>query len=364
MDNKEKAPEGIYNANLKVSFETIDSTSVTKKFEIDNTPPNVDITAVSPVFSPDADGYLDIFEILQKGSKEVEWQAKITDKDNKVLWESFYSGEPKQNESWNGKDQGGNTQNNGFYKYTILSTDKAGNSVTKTLDIELKAMQTRAVLTLDIDKFSPKNNGKIKIEPTLSVKDDIEMYRLEIVNTDSNKVVKVIENSKKAPELLEWDGLGDDGKAVDDGIYNVKLSLIYRFGNRPTVTSSSFIIDTTPPDIKVTTSPEYFAPDNSGNNDELTITTKSYDLSGIKDWKITVMTPDKSKPFKTFSGSGKPREKFVWNGKGDSGELVESAETYPLNLYAIDMVGNVINRELDPILVDIPSRWKIEDKNI
>lgn len=370
MDNKEKAPEGFYSARLKVAFETTDSVSTTKQFEIDNTPPTVDVTSVSSVFSPDGDGFLDTFEVLQKGSKENEWQEKITDKDNKVLWESFYNGEPKQKEVWDGKDQGGNIQKNGMYKYTISSTDKAGNNVTKTLDIELKVMQTRAVLTLDTDKFSPKNNAKIKVEPTLSVKDDIEIYKLEIMNNDTNKVVKTIENTKKSPESLEWDGLGDNGKIVDDGIYSAKLSLIYRFGNRPSVTSSTFIVDTTPPDIKVTTSPEYFSPDNDGNDDELFITTKSYDLSGIKEWKLTIMTPDNKKPFKVFSGTGKPTEKIVWNGKSDKGELVESAETYPFNLYAIDTVGNAITKELEPILVDIlvellpDGRLKIKISNI
>ncbi len=218
-----------------------------------------------------------------------------------------------------------------MYKYTILATDTAGNSVSKSVDIELKVAQTRAIITLDIDKFAPKSGGKIKIEPTLNIKDDVEIYKLEIAKSDTNEVLKTIENTKTSPESFEWDGFGNDSKIVPDGVYTAKLSLIYRFGNRPSVTSSSFIVDNTPPDIKVTTTPVYFSPDNDGNDDELSIMTESYDLSGIKEWKITIMTPDNKKPFKVFSGSGTPTEKIIWNGRGDSGELVESAETYPVH---------------------------------
>ena len=73
----------VITATLKVNFSATEAESTTKPFVIDTVFPTVEIASVSPVFSPNKDGYLDTFEILQKGSEEKEWQAKIVDDKNK-----------------------------------------------------------------------------------------------------------------------------------------------------------------------------------------------------------------------------------------------------------------------------------------
>ncbi|HOV14855.1 MAG TPA: OmpA family protein, partial [Spirochaetota bacterium] len=353
-------------------FSATDAESVTKPFVIDSVFPSIDLTSVSSVFSPNKDGFLDIFEILQKGSEEKEWQAKIIDDKNKVLWESYYAGRPKQKELWDGVDLNNNLQKNGLYKYTISSTDEAGNTTTKDLSIELKNIYTVAYVTLDDDKFSPNKDGKfdvIKFRPFVNVKEDLEVYKIEVMDKDK-KVVKTFSGTKTIPEVIEWDGISEAKNVAKDGFYTLKLSTIYRFGNRPQVESAQFILDTTPPELNLTFEPQYFSPDDDGVDDELSIGIKSYDLSGIKDWKVNVLTPDKNKNFYSISGTGKPTEKMVWAGKGSNGELVDSAEDYPVKIYAVDNVGNVLEKEVDPVMVDIlvikldDGRLKIKISNI
>ena len=263
-------------------------------------------------------------------------------------------------------------QKNGIYKYIISSTDEAGNTTTKELPIELKNLYTVAYLTLDDDKFSPNKDTKfdtIKFRPFVNVKEDLEVYKIEVLDKDK-KVIKTFSGSKSIPEVMEWDGALEGGGIAKDGIYTFKLSTVYRFGNRPQVESAQFILDTTPPEMALTYDPQYFSPDDDGVEDELSIAVKSFDLSGIKEWKIEILSPDKKKTFYSISGNGKPTDKFVWSGKGNNGELVDSAEDYPVKIYAVDNVGNVLEKEIDPVMVDIlvikldDGRLKIKISNI
>ncbi|HPO50090.1 MAG TPA: FlgD immunoglobulin-like domain containing protein, partial [Spirochaetota bacterium] len=316
-NDKKVCDDGYYTATLKVNFSATDAQSVTAPFIIDGVFPSIDIASVSPVFSPNKDKRLDTYEVLQKGSEESQWQAKILDDANNVLWETFYSGRPNPKEVWDGFDMSGNLSKNGFYKYSISCTDEAGNTTTKELTAELKNVYTVAYITLDDDKFSPNKDGKfdiLKFRPFVNVKEDLEDYKIEVFDQEKN-VVKTFSGTKSIPEVIDWDGVTDKGGVSKDGFYTFKLSVIYRFGNNPNVESAQFVLDTTAPDINLTYDPQYFSPDEDGVDDELSISIKSYDLSGIKDWKINVFTPDKNKNFYDFSGTGKPTDKIVWEGK-------------------------------------------------
>ena len=373
-NDKKIASDGYYYAKLSVEFEAGNaSESKSQLFSIDTVPPKIELKANSMVFSPNNDGHLDVFEILQKGSEEDQWETYITAKDKKVLWKKFYKGYPCKKEIWNGKDINGNIQKNGFYRYTIECTDKAGNQGRVVLkNLKIKNVFTSAFLTLDEDKFSPNKDGKfdkMSFRPVVSVKDDLEVYKLEILDIKKN-VIKTFQGKKEIPKKIEWDGIDTNGKVASDGIYTAKLSAIYNFGNRPKIESAKFILDTTPPNINLSVKPKYFSPDNDGNEDELSIFVKSSDLTGIKNWKISILTPNTKKEFNSFKGKGNPTNKITWKGKSNKGALVESAEDYPLKIYAEDEVGNILDKEAAPIMVDIlviklkDGRLKIKISNI
>ncbi|HNZ25863.1 MAG TPA: FlgD immunoglobulin-like domain containing protein [Spirochaetota bacterium] len=373
-NSQSNAIDGDYYGLLEVNFESgTKSSSKSKLFTIDTVKPSIELKLVGSVFSPNGDSRLDVIEILQKGSEEDLWESYIYDKDKKELLKKYYKGRPVEKEIWDGKDSNNNLSPNGFYSYLIKSVDKAGNSnFAEINNIELKNINTPLFLTLSDDKFSPNLDGKydtLDLKPILGVKDDLEVYKIEIFNSDK-KIVRKFEGLKSIPDRITWDGLDNSGVVVPDGGYYAKLSAIYRFGNNPEVESAQFLVDNTPPNIELTMSPQYFSPDNDGADDELTMSIKSYDLTGIKDWTLSIMNPAKTKVFNSFSGTGKPTELIIWDGVGKNGELVESAEDYPLLLRAEDVVGNVISKELDPIMVDIlvekldDGRLKIKISNI
>jgi outer membrane protein OmpA-like peptidoglycan-associated protein len=60
----------------------------------------------------------------------------------------------------------------------------------------------------------------------------------------------------------------------------------------------------------------------------------------IDGWQIAILDPEQH-PFTSFAGKGAPSEKIIWNGTSSTGELVQSAEDYPVSFTIKDELGNV-----------------------
>jgi outer membrane protein OmpA-like peptidoglycan-associated protein len=99
-------------------------------------------------------------------------------------------------------------------------------------------------------------------------------------------------------------------------------------------------IDNTPPEINIDAGPRYLKP---GKEAELlipfTFDMSAYDRNGVADWEL-IVTDFEGKEFFTLKGAGDPPHKFVWDGKGDNGEYVETGRIYYYSLKATDMPGN------------------------
>ena len=173
------------------------------------------------------------------------------------------------------------------------------------------------------------------------------------------------------PAVINWAGDTDEG-TVAEGIFKGKLHVEYAKGNVVDTETSSFICTTLPPDLNVRTAPAYFSPDNDGNDDDLFIQLKCKSVAGLKNWSFTIYNPikDETKPLSPFwksSGKNVMTERLVWDGRGNNGEIVQSAEDYPYVLEAYDELGmhstfkGVINvdvliiRDGDKLKMQIPS---------
>jgi outer membrane protein OmpA-like peptidoglycan-associated protein len=128
--------------------------------------------------------------------------------------------------------------------------------------------------------------------------------------------------------------------------------------------------------------PELFSPDPDVVDDELIIGISINHPAPIKEWQIQIQ-PNRGQrqasgqrsgqgqggqrqggqggqgqggrrrgPFFTQTGEGKPAEEWKWNGKGTSGEMVQSATDYMFTLTVTDSFGNTSTAE-EIINVDI-----------
>lgn len=214
-------------------------------------------------------------------------------------------------------------------------------------------------LSSQVFKVNTKGNVSTNINWKFDVKDEKE------------SIVYTAEKAGALPSELFWDGKVNNKDVAKDGKYFAEIVVTY---GQTVVTknkSEAFLLDTTPPDISIDREPKYFSPDDDGINDMLTISfNTAYDLSGIKNWKLIIMNPYRTKEFFSFNGDSKPGSALKWNGKNKEGVLVESVEEYPVIIKAEDMVGNILETEADPILIDIlviklkDGRYKIRISNI
>ena len=104
--------------------------------------------------------------------------------------------------------------------------------------------------------------------------------------------------------------------------------------------------------LVVTNSPQEFSPDDDGENDleffDITMPTNT----DVATWELTLYEDDivdprastyqvKTYAFKTWTGTGTPPSRIVWDGKSDSGELVESGWTYPYIFKYVSTTGKI-----------------------
>ncbi len=337
--------DGNYSAELSTkSANGSEAFAKSQGFVIDTAAPSVKISPEYVLFSPDGDGRKDVLPAKVESSSEEKWVATITDRENKTVWAKVYSGKIPENFEWDGTDSSGNKVPDGNYTLAFSASDPAGNfGSAEVANIKVDNRETKAYVTADLNAFSPNGDGYLdsqKFNVRVSLADGIESWNFEILTPEGKSVRKWTdgENKESLPSEIIWDGF-DSEKNVAEGVFAANLKISYEKGNYVDVKSPAFICSITPPAIHVKTSPQYFSPDNDGENDELYINLRGDDIVPLKNWSFVVKDPENGKPFWTISGKSSITEQVVWDGRGNNGELVQSAMDYPYTFTVTDTLG-------------------------
>jgi len=97
----------------------------------------------------------------------------------------------------------------------------------------------------------------------------------------------------------------------------------------PPPVQEDVVIDTSPPEITVSMSPQPFSPDGDGVDDILTVKIGITSATDIGGWHIEIREPEPPYLlFSEWSDVGMPPEVLEWDGLCASGELVQSATNY------------------------------------
>lgn len=322
---------------------------------VDNTQPEVKLEAKDRLFSPNGDKQKDELIIAQsiKASPEDEWIAGFKNSSGKAVKSYKWSGDSAPAKLlWDGKDDAGNDAPEGLYYYFIKTTDNAGNAAAEAVnEITLTRAYESADVSLSSEYFSHRTGTDFALSLNLSKADGLESWSVTVYQSEKNPV-RSFNGAAPLPKSIAFDGKDDTGKNLDDGIYFIKLTTKFDSGNTPASYEKKLIIDSTPPKIKTSHSPNLFSPDNDGENDILSINTDFTEKFGIRDWKMSIYESS-GMLFKTFSGKGDIPKMIFWDGLGDDKEIVESASEYTLLTEATDMAGNKGISAKDTIEVDI-----------
>lgn len=339
----ERCADGSYSAKLAtVSKNGSEALTLTQSFVLDTAYPSLSLEAPYTIFSPNADGRKDAVSFVITASEEKQWTGEILDASKNVVADFMWQGYAQSFE-WNGTDETGNILPDGVYSFVLSSTDDAGNKTTgKIQNISIDTRSVKTFLTAELDAFSPNGDSfkdvqKFTIMPSLT--EGISSWAFEIIRNDAVTVRKW-SNSDSAdlPSLITWDGRNSEGSTAE-GNFIAKLEINYTKGDLVSLTTPSFFCSVTPPKLTVKTAPEYFSPDNDGQDDDLFISLAGSSAVPFSRWSFEINDPQNGANFWKTSGRASITERIIWDGRSNTGELVQSATDYPYVFTVTDDLG-------------------------
>ncbi len=348
------APEGNYTAKLTVDYGsgTPVATAESSSFVLDITPPTGSVSFNPQQFSPDASGAVQPVTVTIKGTSKAakmdSWSMDITDPDGKVF-RSFDGKWPTTDVTWDGKSSSGDVVASGA-SYSAMATlrDEFGLTaqVSGAIGVGGPAAQApgQAPGTFSVTPmtagFSPKGTVTVeKLEVAYGKSESVQSWKLEILDGSGTAVKAFNGDGMNMPKTVSWDGKGDSGTLSPEGKYTARLSVDYGSAFAPgTTTSDSFVLDITPPTGSIALSDPLFSPIEGSPTITLTVNATSQ-LAKIDSWRMQINDPE-NHLFMAFEGKW-PTKDAVWNGKSIKGEMVQSAEDYPVVAMVRDEFGNV-----------------------
>jgi outer membrane protein OmpA-like peptidoglycan-associated protein len=388
-DSNNAAPEGTYTARLSVDYagKVPVSSASSKSFVLDTTEPTGTLSADPTGFTPVSQGVKGPVTISVSASSPLakiqSWGVDIFDPDGK-LFQSFTGKGADGKMSWDGKGLAGDwVQPSRTYAALATIRDEYGLAGTARLAIPVadgpaataqqpppqKVQPGQSAVQLSLTGFSPlatTGPKSIGLGLTFGNPGAVKSWKLTIDHPDRGTQKSWSGDGNNLPKLETWEGETDAGGTAPDGAYTAGLAVDYGPTADPVrVTSRSFVLDITPPTGSIALSVPLFSPIESSDTVTLSVKATSPTAS-IDGWSMDIYDPGNN-VFKSFSGKW-PVAQAVWNGKGTSGEMVLSAEDYPVTVKVRDEFGNqgVItgNVPVDILVERTPNGFRILSSRI
>ncbi len=332
-------PDGTYTVRVTATYEngTI-AVAQTQPIVLDTRPAQIQITATTPIISPNGDGNKDDVTFTLSGGKEGIWKGIISDEAGNILFTYEHEGSIPSTLYFDGMGLDGKPIPDGRYVLSIEGRDLAGNpGRSNRFVLEVDTRPTTLGVGVDLAAFSPNGDGvkdRIAIRPILHQGRETEAYRVTIKNREG-KVVRTLEEVRAVPPEIYWDGKDDGGKVVSDGLYTAELEVSYRNGNRPRATSVPFEVDTIYPEAVIQITEREIRATPNGTVKPITVEQRTSEEPSWTGEFVSVSTGQVVFQQK-WSGNAPT---FAWNGEGTSGKSVPDG-AYLYRLTGEDKAGN------------------------
>ena len=347
------APEGSYTAKLTVDYGsgTPAATAESSSFILDISPPTGSVSFNPQQFSPDAQGAVQPVTVAIKGSSAVakldSWSLDITDPSGEVF-RSFDGKWPSAEIQWDGKSSGGEVVAPGAsYSANATLKDEFGLTGQVSGAISVSGAPATTVgqapgtfsVTPQTRGFAPKGTVTVeKLALAYGKSDSVKSWKLEVLDSSGDAVKSFTGDGMNMPKTVSWDGKNDSGALSPEGSYTARLSVDYGGAFAAgTTTSERFVLDITPPSGSIDLSEPLFSPIEGSPTITLTVNATSK-VANIDSWRMEINDPE-NHLFMAFEAKW-PNKNAVWNGKSIKGDLVQSAEDYPVVAMVRDEFGN------------------------
>ena len=368
-DSGTMAPEGTYTAKLSIDYaskyQSVSEES--RKFVLDISPPTGTIGLDPAQFTPAENGVQGPVTLTINASSALahmdSWSLDVLDPAGGLV--KSWSGQwPNAAATWDGS-----SMNGGFvapattYRATATVRDEYGNSSQLKADIPVAALPQKApvvaaqppapppppppkpgqpAITAKSAGFSPIGD---KVADTITLllgygqPSAVVSWKVTISTPGAGTQKSYSGDGSKLPSSIVWDGTSDTGAMSPEGVYTATLAVDYGTAFAPgTAASQSFVLDLTPPTGMISLSSALFSPIESSDTISLKLTATSQ-LAKIDSWTMDIYDPGRN-VFRSFTKKW-PSDMAVWDGKGTNGDMVQSAEDYPVVAKIRDQFGNI-----------------------
>lgn len=357
------APEGKYTARLSIDYESTykPATAESRGFVLDITPPTGTIVLDPRQFTPADKGVAGPMRLTINASSALarmdSWSLDVFDAAGGLVknWTGQW---PAAEATWDGSSSSGYVTPGATYTAVATVRDEYGNSAELKTDVAVASLQKVQVvpalapaqsappvarpgepaISAQAQGFSP-NGDAIADTMTLALAygqpSAVTSWKVSIVGPTGT--VKTFGGSDR-PEKVVWDGKTDSGAPAAEGTYTATLNVAYGSAFTPgSATSASFLLDVTPPTGAISLSSALFSPIESSDTITMTLEASSK-LAKMDSWTMDIYDPG-GNVFRTFSARW-PARTAVWDGRNARGEMVQSAEDYPVVAKVRDQFGN------------------------
>ncbi len=369
-------PEGMYRVNFVVTYLNGNRPSASETFNIDVTPPVIKVTDSNPVFSPDGNGKNDATDIQFTSNEIVTWKGSIVSASGETVLKKT-SNQTTSLIIWDGTDAEGNTVKDGIYTALASFTDRAGNTTSiKPLVLKVDTKPVSLVLAAGTG-FSPNNDGKDDTEKLVidaSQYDDVGSWSIGIFNKAGTSI-KTFSGKDFLPKSVEWNGKikNSAGKEITapEGSYKGVLTAYFKKGVTKKETSNAFLLDITPPVVKLQAAPDPFAKTPGGGVEgDVFVALQVKDNTQVKSWSVDLLDAG-GEVLRSYAGEGNPSGDITWKVSADK-KTADAAEStgndIVLRLTVTDEGNNVTVYEkkvpIDILLVEKNGRKYISVPNI
>ena len=362
-DDRAPLPDGPYYWTVEAKdISGNSSKTAPKQIVVGATKPELIARPDLEIFSPNSDDIMDSVKFTLEAAafnKIKNWKLKIVSGDGETRRVFSGLGKPPASVNWAGEKDNKRLLSDGKYSYIFEAGDEAGNrSSTLSADIvidttkpELSVAATPAIFSPNADAFRDETSFILNYRDA----SPCGQWELVIENTKNAVCRKFGANGAAAggvPASIVWDGRDENGKILEDGIYNYRFSAQDIVGNANATVKQNIKIDNTPPQVAVSARDGLFSPNGDGVKDTTEFYLDYKDASDIDEWslQITAASGDGA-GMKTFKSEGRPSQIVGWDGKNDR-ELVLPDGEYDVVLCMKDEVGNQGKSEPAKIRID------------
>ena len=307
-------------------------------FEKDTRDTPLALLADHSSFSPNGDGVKDQIAIrpqIGQTDRIESYRFYVTrgSATGVAVFERAGDGSPPSQISWTGVDRTGARVADGTYAARLELTYGHGNqpsAATPVFAVDTKAptVSVSSGYTL----FSPDGDDRRDLLPVIQESSEEGLWEGIFYPTDSSKPARSFFWKGRAVDFA-WDARDNDGNTVPDGSYRYEIRATDAAGNTAAAALNGILVDTRTVSAFVNPAAAAFSPNGDGVKDSLTLNLYKSLAEGISSWQLTILNASR-RSVRTFTGSRATPipSSIIWNGKSDSGTIVDGQYSAELRI--------------------------------